>query len=269
MATAATVLERFVTAVDAGRLGVYGVSVLIGDDEASHRWRSHDRESIYSASKGVCARDRYRDRRRTPDAGDTGGRPSPVDEVRKRRGHRDHPSSSDDVKRNRLCLVCRAARRRFRTWPRRSCVDPHCDRLSPQHRIVSRTTDSGVQGTNSRVYSVMGGPPRGCGMGSPRGRKPADAYNASAFRFPSRTRNSMAEKPCSVAARMASARSARPSPRPARLGATASSSSNAIRCSERPASTVRANAMGGSSTTAKRTSGLSNFARTRAATSEP
>ena len=36
-------------------LGAYGVHVLIGDDEAQHRWRSDDRENIYSVSKGVCA----------------------------------------------------------------------------------------------------------------------------------------------------------------------------------------------------------------------
>lgn len=50
-----SVLERFVGAVDEEGLGAYGVHVLIGDQEAQHRWRSDDREDIYSASKGVCA----------------------------------------------------------------------------------------------------------------------------------------------------------------------------------------------------------------------
>ena len=52
---AAAVLASFVTAVDAERLGAYGVHVLVGDDEAGHRWRSDDRENLYSVSKGVCA----------------------------------------------------------------------------------------------------------------------------------------------------------------------------------------------------------------------
>lgn len=55
MTTAFSVLEYFVQAVDIERLGAYGVHVLIGEDEAQHRWRSDDRENIYSASKGVCA----------------------------------------------------------------------------------------------------------------------------------------------------------------------------------------------------------------------
>jgi len=55
MSTASFVLERVIAAIDNERLGAYGVHVLIGDDEAQHRWRSDDRENIYSASKGVCA----------------------------------------------------------------------------------------------------------------------------------------------------------------------------------------------------------------------
>ena len=55
MTVASTALDRFVTAVDDEGLGAYGVHVLIGDDEAHHRWRSDDRENIYSVSKGVCA----------------------------------------------------------------------------------------------------------------------------------------------------------------------------------------------------------------------
>jgi CubicO group peptidase (beta-lactamase class C family) len=55
MTAAAQVLERFVRAVDAEALGAYGVHVLIGDDAAEHRWRSDDRENLYSVSKGICA----------------------------------------------------------------------------------------------------------------------------------------------------------------------------------------------------------------------
>lgn len=55
MTAAASVLHTFVTAVDAERLGAYGVHVLVGTDEAQHRWRSDDRVNLYSVSKGVCA----------------------------------------------------------------------------------------------------------------------------------------------------------------------------------------------------------------------
>jgi CubicO group peptidase (beta-lactamase class C family) len=55
MTTATEVLGRFVRAVDAERLGAYGAHVLVGQDEAQHRWRSDDRENVYSVSKGVCA----------------------------------------------------------------------------------------------------------------------------------------------------------------------------------------------------------------------
>ena len=55
MTTASYVRDRFVTAVEAEGLGAYGVHVRVGDDEAEHRWRSDDRENVYSASKGVCA----------------------------------------------------------------------------------------------------------------------------------------------------------------------------------------------------------------------
>jgi CubicO group peptidase (beta-lactamase class C family) len=50
-----TVLREFVAAVDAEHLGAYGVHVLVGVDEAEHRWRSDDRVNLYSVSKGVCA----------------------------------------------------------------------------------------------------------------------------------------------------------------------------------------------------------------------
>ena len=55
MISAASVLHDIVTAVNAESLGAYGVHVLIGDDEAQHRWRSDDRENLYSVSKGICA----------------------------------------------------------------------------------------------------------------------------------------------------------------------------------------------------------------------
>lgn len=55
MSTAADVLARLVEGIDRERLGAYGAVVRIGDDEAAHRWRSDDREDLYSVSKGVCA----------------------------------------------------------------------------------------------------------------------------------------------------------------------------------------------------------------------
>jgi len=55
MTSAHTALDRFVSGVDSERLGAYGVHVLIGDEAAQHRWRSDDRENLYSVSKGVCA----------------------------------------------------------------------------------------------------------------------------------------------------------------------------------------------------------------------
>jgi len=39
MSAAAEALDRFVRAVDAERLGAYGVVVRVGDERASHRWR--------------------------------------------------------------------------------------------------------------------------------------------------------------------------------------------------------------------------------------
>ena len=55
MSIALSVCDRLVAAVDAEGLGAYGVHVRAGDEEAEHRWRSDDRENVYSASKGVCA----------------------------------------------------------------------------------------------------------------------------------------------------------------------------------------------------------------------
>ncbi|HWU59115.1 MAG TPA: serine hydrolase [Microbacteriaceae bacterium] len=55
MTSAETVLGRFVSAVESEGLDVYGVHIRVGDETASHRWRSDDRENLYSVSKGVCA----------------------------------------------------------------------------------------------------------------------------------------------------------------------------------------------------------------------
>jgi CubicO group peptidase (beta-lactamase class C family) len=55
MTSAETVLGRFVAAVESEGLDVYGVHIRVGDETASHRWRSDDRENLYSVSKGVCA----------------------------------------------------------------------------------------------------------------------------------------------------------------------------------------------------------------------
>ncbi|MDH2445406.1 serine hydrolase [Amnibacterium sp. CER49] len=55
MVAAEAALARFAAAVDAERLGVHGVHVRVGDEAATHRWRSDDRENLYSVSKGVCA----------------------------------------------------------------------------------------------------------------------------------------------------------------------------------------------------------------------
>lgn len=55
MSPAAAALDRLVRAIDADALTAYGAHVLVGDDEAQHRWRSDDRENLYSVSKGVCA----------------------------------------------------------------------------------------------------------------------------------------------------------------------------------------------------------------------
>jgi len=55
MASAASVLDRIVAAVDQEKLGAYGVHVLLGEEAAQHRWRSDDRVNVYSVSKGVSA----------------------------------------------------------------------------------------------------------------------------------------------------------------------------------------------------------------------
>ncbi|WP_414171591.1 hypothetical protein [Clavibacter tessellarius] len=55
MSIAADALARLVEGIDRERLGAYGVVVRIGEDEVAHRWRSDDREDLYSVSKGVVA----------------------------------------------------------------------------------------------------------------------------------------------------------------------------------------------------------------------
>lgn len=55
MTDADQLLARFVRSVDREALGAYGAHALVGDDEAEHRWRSDDRENLYSVSKGVSA----------------------------------------------------------------------------------------------------------------------------------------------------------------------------------------------------------------------
>lgn len=55
MADVSAVLSNFVHAVAADHLSAYGVHIWLGGAEAQHRWRSDDRENIYSVSKGICA----------------------------------------------------------------------------------------------------------------------------------------------------------------------------------------------------------------------
>lgn len=55
MMSAQQVLASMVAEVDAEGLGLYGLHVEVGEESAQHRWRSDDRENLYSVSKGVCA----------------------------------------------------------------------------------------------------------------------------------------------------------------------------------------------------------------------
>lgn len=55
MTAAEQARDAIVAAIDAEQLGAYGLHVRIGDDVAGHRWRSDDRENLYSVSKGVSA----------------------------------------------------------------------------------------------------------------------------------------------------------------------------------------------------------------------
>jgi CubicO group peptidase (beta-lactamase class C family) len=52
--TAQTVLDRLVRRIDEEGLGAHGAHVLLGSDEAAHRWHDDVREDIHSVSKGVC-----------------------------------------------------------------------------------------------------------------------------------------------------------------------------------------------------------------------
>ncbi|WP_348788609.1 serine hydrolase [Leifsonia sp. NPDC080035] len=55
MSDADLLLSRFVRSVDREGLGAYGAVALVGEEESEHRWRSDDRENLYSVSKGVSA----------------------------------------------------------------------------------------------------------------------------------------------------------------------------------------------------------------------
>lgn len=55
MTSATSALTSFVASVREEGLNVYGVHFRVGSERASHRWRSDDRENLYSVSKGVCA----------------------------------------------------------------------------------------------------------------------------------------------------------------------------------------------------------------------
>ncbi len=55
MTVSDAVLEQIAARVEMESLSAYGIHVLVGDDEAERRWRSDDRENLYSVSKGVSA----------------------------------------------------------------------------------------------------------------------------------------------------------------------------------------------------------------------
>lgn len=54
MTRAETVRDRIVEAVAVQGFGAHGLHVLIGDDEAGHRWTDDVREDVHSVAKGVC-----------------------------------------------------------------------------------------------------------------------------------------------------------------------------------------------------------------------
>ena len=53
--SATSALNSFVTNVQEEGFTVYGAHFRVGSERASHRWRSDDRENLYSVSKGVSA----------------------------------------------------------------------------------------------------------------------------------------------------------------------------------------------------------------------
>lgn len=55
MTSAQAILRRIVASIDDEKLGAYGVHLLVGSEQAEHRWRSDDRVNLYSVSKGVSA----------------------------------------------------------------------------------------------------------------------------------------------------------------------------------------------------------------------
>jgi CubicO group peptidase (beta-lactamase class C family) len=55
MSTAQRVLSWFAEAAEREDLGVHGVDVLLGDDQAQRRWHDDVRENVFSVSKGVSA----------------------------------------------------------------------------------------------------------------------------------------------------------------------------------------------------------------------
>ncbi|MFD1720444.1 serine hydrolase domain-containing protein [Amnibacterium endophyticum] len=55
MSSAQRVVARFAEAVERERLGIHGVHVLLGEEEAQRRWADDVREDVHSVSKGVSA----------------------------------------------------------------------------------------------------------------------------------------------------------------------------------------------------------------------
>lgn len=54
MTRAQSVADRIVLEADASGFRAHGLHVLVGDDDAEHRWTADVREDIHSAAKGVC-----------------------------------------------------------------------------------------------------------------------------------------------------------------------------------------------------------------------
>lgn len=51
---AQTLRDRIVHEIEAANFGAHGLHVLIGADDAEHRWTADVREDVHSAAKGVC-----------------------------------------------------------------------------------------------------------------------------------------------------------------------------------------------------------------------
>lgn len=54
MTSARTIRDRIVAEVESSGFGAHGLHVLIGDDQAEHRWTPDIREDVHSVAKGVC-----------------------------------------------------------------------------------------------------------------------------------------------------------------------------------------------------------------------